>query len=189
MAMGNRKLQPYRARAVSGARGTVLDIGIGSGRNLLFYGAGVNRVIGLDPSVQSLTRAGGTAQGLPFDAKFIVGSAERIPLENNSIDTLVMTWTLCSIPDARKALMEMRRVLKPGGFLLFAEHGLAPEKAVREWQRCLDPLWWKISCHLERPVDTLVRSAGFRLEKLQSGYLGHGPKSLTYMYEGTAVSP
>jgi ubiquinone/menaquinone biosynthesis C-methylase UbiE len=122
---------------------------------------------------------------MPVD--FIEGSAEAIPLDNHSVDTVVTTWTLCSIPQAATALAEMRRVLRPGGKLLFAEHGLAPDKNVRRWQDWLTPAWSRISggCHLNRPIQLMIEDAGFRVDRVETGYMP-GPKPMTYMYEGSA---
>lgn len=185
-AMGSRELSAYRARIVSGATGNVLEIGIGSGRNLPFYDGRVERVVGLDPSPRLLSIARKAAGHARVPVDLIRGSAEAIPLPDRSVDTVVMTWTLCSIPDACQALSEMRRVLRPDGRLLFVEHGLAPDERVRQWQHRLDPLWTRISCHLDRPMDRLIRDAGFDIERLDEGYLRRGPKPITFMYEGTA---
>ena len=185
-AMRREDLKAYRQRVVSAAAGRVLEIGIGSGLNMPFYGAGVTEVIGLDPSAQLLAMAQRVVRpGIPID--FIEGSAESIPLENASVDTVLTTWTLCSIPDAARALREMRRARRPGGVLLFAEHGRAPEAGVRWWQDRLTPLWKWLGggCHLNRPIGDLIASAGFRLDRLENSYLGR-PRPLTYMYEGSA---
>jgi ubiquinone/menaquinone biosynthesis C-methylase UbiE len=119
--------------------------------------------------------------------KLIEGTAERIPLEDRSIDTVVTTWTMCSVPGIEPALAEMRRVLRPGGRLLFVEHGRAPEARVRWWQDHLNPVWKRVSggCNLNRPVAELVADAGFALERIDTGYM-RGPKPMTYMYEGSA---
>jgi ubiquinone/menaquinone biosynthesis C-methylase UbiE len=185
-AMGQEELEAYRGRVVSAAAGRVLEVGIGSGLNMPFYGGSVTQVIGLDPSAQLLAMAQSAIRPkLPIE--FIEGSAEAIPLETASVDAVLTTWTLCSIPDAARALREMRRVLKPGGVLLFAEHGRAPEPGVRWWQDRLTPIWKRLGggCHLNRPIDDLIASAGFRLERLANGYM-RGPRPLTYMYEGSA---
>src|SRR4029077_4433602 len=118
---------------------------------------------------------------------FIEASAEAIPLEGSSVDTVVMTWTLCSVADASQALSEMRRVLKPSGQLLFVEHGQAPEESVRKWQDRLTPVWKRIAggCHLNRPVAALLDRAGFRVTRLTTGYM-RGPKPMTFLYEGCA---
>jgi ubiquinone/menaquinone biosynthesis C-methylase UbiE len=146
----------------------------------------VTEVIGLDPSAQLLAMAQRAIRPkLPIE--FIEASAEAIPLETASVDAVLTTWTLCSIPDAARALREMRRVLRPGGVLLFAEHGSAPEPGVRWWQDRLTPIWKRLGggCHLNRPIGDLIASAGFRVERLENSYV-RGPRPLTYMYEGSA---
>lgn len=165
------------------ARGRVLEVGIGAGANLPFYGPGASEIFGLDPSARLLQMA--AREGGPV--RLIEGSAEAIPLETASMDTVVTTWTLCSIPDAHAALAEMRRVLKPGGRLLFVEHGLSPDKRVRWFQNRLTPVWRRLAggCHMNRPIGTLIREAGWEMEKIDTGYL-RGPNPATYMYEGSA---
>lgn len=187
LAMRNRDLVPYRERALSAAEGRVLEIGIGSGLNLPFYSAQAREVLGLDPSPRLIDMARRAAGGSSVPVTFIEGSAEAIPLDNGSIDTVVTTWTLCSIPGAVQALEEMRRVLKPAGQLLFVEHGLSPETNVRKWQDRLTPIWQRIGggCHLNRPIRSLVETAGFRIEQIDTGY-ARGPKPMTFMYEGRA---
>ena len=119
--------------------------------------------------------------------EFIEGSAEAIPLQDASVDTVVTTWTLCSIPDALRALRDMRRVLRPGGRLLFVEHGRAPDPNVIWWQDRLTPAWKRLGggCHLNRAIETLVEGAGFQFDRLETGYM-RGPKPMTFMYEGSA---
>jgi ubiquinone/menaquinone biosynthesis C-methylase UbiE len=177
---------PYRRRTVSPARGRVLEIGIGSGLNLPFYSGAVSQVIGIDPSSRLLAMARGAKGQAAFDVSLVEGSAEAIPLETGDIDTVVTTWTLCSIPDVAGALREMRRVLKPGGRLLFVEHGRALEPGVRAWQDRLTPVWRRIGggCHLNRAIDELIEGAGFAIERLDIGHVR--PKPLTFMYEGAA---
>ena len=188
-SMRTQELATYRRRVVSAAHGLVLEVGLGSGLNLPFYGRAVERVVGLEPSTELLARAAGRAAKANSPVHLVRASAEAIPLMDSSVDAIVMTWTLCSIPDARRALGELRRVLKPGGVLLFVEHGLAPEPGVARWQHQLNPLWTRISCHLDRPMDRLIHEAGFELEALETGYLGHGPKPMTFLYEGRARRP
>ena len=186
LSMRQKNLTSYRDRIVSAADGRVLEIGIGSGLNLPHYSPNVRRVIGLDPSAKLLAmarRAG--SRSLPVD--FVEGSAEQIPLENGSVDTVVTTWTLCTIPDVDHALHEMRRVLKPIGRLLFVEHGRAPDPNVVWWQDRLTPMWKCIGggCHLNRPISSLIEGAGFQFERLETSYM-RGPKPMTFMYEGSA---
>jgi ubiquinone/menaquinone biosynthesis C-methylase UbiE len=171
---------------VPAATGRVLEIGIGSGVNLPRYSPNVQQVIGLEPSPKLLGMAR-DAERRNFPVDLIEGSAEEIPLENASIDTVVTTWTLCTIPDASRALHEMRRVLKPGGRLLFVEHGRASDSNVIWWQDRLNPIWKGIGggCNLNRAIGSLIEGAGFQFERLQTGYM-RGPKPMTFMYEGSA---
>jgi ubiquinone/menaquinone biosynthesis C-methylase UbiE len=187
LAMQNRDLASYRRRVVPRARGRVLEVGIGSGLNLPFYGADVAEVIGLDPSPSLLAMAEKQAAAGRIPMKPLPGSAEAIPLDDRSVDSVLVTWSLCSIPDASAALSEMRRVLKPGGDLIFVEHGKAPDRSVSRWQDRLTPLWKKVSggCHLNRPMDALIEGAGFAIKDLERGYM-RGPRPFTYMYEGRA---
>jgi ubiquinone/menaquinone biosynthesis C-methylase UbiE len=128
-----------------------------------------------------------TADRAATPLKLIEGTAESIPIEDRSIDAVVTTWTLCSVPEVERALQEMRRILRPGGRLLFVEHGRAPEPRVRWWQDRLTPMWKGISggCHLNRAVNKLIENAGFRIERLDNGYM-RGPKPMTFIYEGSA---
>jgi len=178
-------LAPYRGRALAEAQGRVLEIGVGSGANLPLYTDRATEVVGLEPHPRLLKMASEKNGRVAVD--LIEGSAESIPLEDSSVDTVVTTWTLCSIPDVAKALVEMRRVLKPDGRLLFVEHGLSADENVRRWQNRLNPVWKKIAggCHLNRPMRTLIENAGFRVSRLETGYMP-GPKPMTFMYEGSA---
>jgi ubiquinone/menaquinone biosynthesis C-methylase UbiE len=188
LAMRNRELGPYRERVVSRAHGRVLEIGIGSGLNLPLYGPRVDTILGLDPAARLITMAQDAANRSKIPVTLITGSAQAIPIDRGSIDTLVTTWTLCSIPDARGALREMRRVLKPGGEFLFVEHGSAPDENVRKWQNRLTPVWKRIGggCHLNRPIRALIEGAGFRIVRLDTGY-AKGPRPMTFFYEGCAA--
>ena len=187
LSMRNKRLRPYRERVAGAAQGRVLDIGIGSGLNLPFYGRQAREIFGLEPSPQLLARARGKAQHTQIPIHLLEGSAECIPLADRSVDTIVMTWTGCSIPGVGTALMEMRRVLKIGGRLLFVEHGRAPEPGVARWQDRLDPFWMRFSggCHLNRKIDDLLADAGFRIDRLETGYFP-GPRIMTFFYEGAA---
>ena len=186
LAMGQEDLKAYRGRVVSAAAGRVLEIGIGSGLNLPFYGTAAREVIGLDPSAPLLTMARRAIRP-DIPVELVEASAEAIPLGDGSVDAVLTTWTLCSIPDPLRALGEMRRVLKVGGVLLFAEHGRAPQDRVRWWQDHLTPVWKRLGggCHLNRPIGDLIAAAGFRIERLENSYI-RGPRPLTYMYEGSA---
>ena len=171
LTMRNSHLVPYRERVIAAAEGRVLEIGIGSGLNLPFYSPQVQEIFGLEPSPQLVTMAKRAAQDSSAPVTFIEGQAEAIPLDDRSIDTVVTTWTLCTIPDAARALSEMKRVLKPGGRLLFVEHGMAPEAGVRSWQDWLTPAWKRISggCHLNRPINSMIEAAEFDFERLETG--------------------
>lgn len=188
LAMRNREFDPYRRRVVSQARGRVLEIGIGSGLNLPLYGAAIDEILGLDPVPRLIDMAQEAANRSKIPVTLITASAQAMPIDAASIDTLVMTWTLCSIPDAAAALQEMRRVLKPNGQLLFVEHGSAPEAGVRKWQDRLTPLWKRIGggCHLNRPIRSLIEEAGFKMIRLDTGY-ADGPRPMAFFYEGCAV--
>lgn len=189
LAMRNKHLEPYRRRVLGAARGRVLEIGVGSGLNLARYPPAVCELLALepDPKLMGMARSKPPESVLPVT--FLEASAEQIPLEDGSVDTVISTWTMCSIPDIGRALEEMRRVLKPAGRLLFVEHGLAAELNVRKWQNRLDPLWIHVSggCHLNRPIEALVTGAGFEVDRLETGYMT-GPKLMTFMYEGMARS-
>jgi SAM-dependent methyltransferase len=187
-AMRNRELGPYRERVLSQAQGRVLEIGIGSGLNLPLYGPRVNTILGLDPAARLIAMAQDAANRCKIPVTLITGSAQAMPIDRGSIDTVVTTWTLCSIPDAGAALQEMRRVLKPGGRLLFVEHGSAPDENVRKWQNRLTPVWKRIGggCHLNRPIRALIEDAGFSMIRLDTGY-AKGPRPMTFFYEGCAT--
>jgi len=187
LAMRQRQLVPYRERMLAAARGRVLEVGVGSGLNLPLYGPAVAQVYAIDPSPELLRLARGRAADAVAPVLLTRASAERLPFADGVFDTVVTSWTLCSIPDAPRALREMRRVLRPAGRLLFVEHGLAAEPGVARWQHRLTPCWRRLSggCHLDRGIDDLIRSAGFDIVQLHTGYM-RGPKPMTYMYEGQA---
>ncbi len=187
-AMQQAQLAPYRKQTIEAARGLVLEIGVGSGLNLPIYGPAVDRVCGIDPSAELLDRARRRAADGRVPVSLVRASAEQLPFTEAAFDVLIMTWTLCSIPDPSAALAEMRRVLKPGGRLLFVEHGLSPETRIIRWQHWLTPCWKRIGggCHLDRKMDDLIRTAGFRVDALQTGYM-KGPKPWTFTYQGSAM--
>src|SRR5262249_12329353 len=184
LAMSNRWLMEYRRRMVSQARGRVLEIGIGSGLNLPFYGGQVASVYGIDPSAALLRRAG---RHPAIRAELVEGSAGIIPFDPHSFDTAVTTWTLCTIPQVISALREMRRVLRQDGRLLFVEHGLAPDRGVAWWPHRLTPCWKCLGggCHLNRKIDDLVTASGFHIDELDTGYM-QGRNPFAFMYEGVA---
>ena len=187
LSMRHRGLMPYRRRTIAAASGVVLEIGVGSGLNLPLYETDVDRVYGIDPSPQLIELAKKRtkqADRLVFLAR---ASAEELPFTGGSFDSVVTTWTLCTIPDVLGALREMQRVLKPDGRLLFVEHGLAPDRGIARWQNWLTPCWKRIGggCHLNRKMDDLIRAAGFQITQLQTSYM-EGPKPMTFMYQGSA---
>jgi len=183
-ACRSRPNMRQRAKVVPHARGRVLEVGIGSGLNLPFYdGSRVTKVWGLDPSPQMRAMAAKVARDVPIEVELVGLAGDEVPLETASVDTVVMTYTLCSIPDPEPALRQMARVLKPGGELLFSEHGEAPDEAVRRWQRRLTPVWSRLGggCQLGRPIPAIIEGAGFRLTALETMYLpGWRPASFNY---------
>lgn len=187
LAMRNKEATRYRSQVVPQAGGVVLEIGVGSGLNLPFYGAAVARLLALDPSEELLRMARKKAGRAAFPIEFLAHPGEEIPLDDHSVDTVVTTWTLCTIPEPVKALSEMKRVLRPDGTLLFAEHGLAPEPGVRAWQERLNPLWRRFTggCNLNRKVDELIRRSGFGIVQLEMAY-AKGLRPMSYIYSGRA---
>ena len=187
LSMRNRRLLPYRKRTIGLAEGRVLEIGVGSGLNLPFYGHSVREILALEPAPQLIAMARRLADASAVPVTFIESSAEAIPIDDDSVDTIVTTWTLCTIPKAIAAIADMRRVLRPSGRLLFVEHGLAPDKGVRWWQDRLTPAWRCVSggCHLNRPIARMIEEGGFTVDRLETGYMP-GPKPLAFRYEGSA---
>lgn len=178
-----------REKVVPLARGRVLEIGIGSGLNLPYYDARkVSKLWGLDPSPEMTRIAERSARAVPFDVDFIGLPGEEIPLDNHSVDTIVMTYTLCSIPDTQMALQQMARVLKPGGSLVFCEHGAAPDPEVRRWQDRITPIWKRLGggCHLNRAIPELIAQGGFRITALETMYIP-GWRPASFNYWGTAA--
>jgi SAM-dependent methyltransferase len=188
IAMRNEETTRLRAAWVPHARGEVLEIGIGSGLNLPFYSSNVHRVYGVDPSVELQRMARKRAMAGPIEVEFLSQSAEeQLPFANASIDTVVITWALCSIPNAPKALQQVKRVLKASGRVIFLEHGRAPDPGIAVWQDQITPFWKHIGggCHLNRKIDDLIMAAGFRIAELKTCYLT-GPRPMTYTYQGVA---
>lgn len=176
-----------RAALIPQAAGTVLEIGAGSGLNIAHYTAAVTKLYALEPHEKLRDKARAHAVHAPFPVEFLDLGGENIPLEDASVDQVVCTWVLCSIPDVAQALTEMYRVLKPGGTLLFVEHGRAPTQRLAAWQDRLTPAWSCCAggCQLNRQPDELLQQAGFTLEKVDRCFL-EGPKLLTYHYKGLA---
>jgi len=190
-ACGSRPMMKQREKVVPLASGTVLEIGIGSGLNLPYYEADkVERLIGLDPSEESWELAGERAAHVDFDVEFIGLPGEEIPLDDDSVDTVLVTFALCTIPDPVAALRGMSRVLRPGGELLFCEHGLAPDPNVVKWQDRVNPLWRKIAggCNLNRNIPALLADSGFHVDRLEQDYIPGTPRLAGYNYWGGARS-
>lgn len=187
---GLKDIQAQRALLLPRAKGKVLEIGIGTGRNLEFYDpAKLTSLQGLDPAPQMNGKAQQRARAAGLNVELITLSAEQIAAPDASYDTVVCTFTLCTIPDPVTALRQMRRVLKPGGELLFCEHGRSPEASVQRWQDRLTP-WWKPlagGCHLNRDVRAMLRDGGFVPTQIESNYL-NGPKPLVYVTRGVAIA-
>ena len=188
-ACGTKPISRQREKVVPMASGTVLEIGIGTGHNLGHYdGEKVDRVIGLDPCEKSWEIARKRHPDLPFDLEFVGLPGEQIPLEDHSVDTVLVTYALCTIPDPDTALLGMRRVLKPGGRLVFCEHGEAPDPEVKKWQDRINPFWQAIAggCNLHRPIPTLLETAGFNVLSMETMYLPSTPRFAGYNYWGIA---
>jgi SAM-dependent methyltransferase len=188
LSMRNRETARVRGDWVPNARGIVLEIGIGSGLNLPFYSEQVSRIYGVEPSPELEKLARKRSVDKTMQVEFFSQSAEQsIPVPDQSVDTVVITWTLCSIADPTRALQQMKRTLKPSGRLIFVEHGRAPDSGVAAWQDRLTPIWKRIGggCHLNRKIDDLLLNAGFTIDELRTTYLP-GPRPMTYTYQGFA---
>lgn len=187
LAMRSGTLRRERARWVPLARGVVLEVGVGSGLNVPIYSRDVRKLYALDPSEELLRMARSRAARAAFSVEFLCRPAEAIPLEVGSVDDVVTTWTLCTIPDPVAALQEIRRVLRPEGRLIFIEHGRSPDPEVVRWQDRLTPLWRRVAggCHLNRSIDRLLRVGGFEALEMCRGYVA-GPRVGSYLYRGMA---
>jgi len=189
VACGGKPVSKQRQKIVPQAEGRVLEIGMGSGLNIPFYDTDkVELVWGLEPSEGMRKKARSRVEAAPFDLHWLGLPGEQIPLDQNSADTIVLTYTLCTIPDWKTALLQMRRVLKPGGKLLFSEHGQAPDQAVRKWQDRIDPVWSKIAggCHLNRDIPALLTEGGFTIKQIDTLYMPSTPKFAGFTYWGYA---
>jgi SAM-dependent methyltransferase len=182
-----RSVEPVRARVAAGLSGEVLEVGFGSGRNVPHLPAGVTRLVAVDPAVVGRRLAAGRLAASAVPVEFIGLDGQSLPLPDESIDHVLVTWTLCTIPDVHRALSEMHRVLRPGGALHFVEHGRSPHPKSAKRQRRLGPVWGRLAggCHLDRPIPDLVAAAGFDTADVRS-YRDRGPELVSRMYEGVA---
>lgn len=189
-AMSAKPITYQRRKVVPRAEGRVLEIGFGAGHNLPFYDpAKVTHLWALEPSKEMRARARDRVNASPIAVEFLDLPGEQIPLENDSADTVLVTYTLCTIPDVAAALSGMRRVLKPSGRMIFCEHGEAPDANVRRWQERITPIWKRIGggCHVGRAIPSLIRAAGFRVDDLETMYLPGTPRFAGFNYWGSAV--
>ena len=186
-ACGSKPINYQRQKVVPLAKGKVLDIGIGSGLNIPFYNSDkIDKVIGIDPSHELIELAKELANDSKASIELVIGSAESIPYPDNFFDTVLVTYTMCTISNVAIANKEMWRVLKDDGRLIFCEHGLAPDKKISKWQNRIDPFWGKIAggCHLNRDIQKLITDAGFSFESLDKMYIPSTPKFAGYNYWG-----
>ncbi|MCK7543051.1 class I SAM-dependent methyltransferase [Marinobacter bryozoorum] len=186
------QVMKLRGRLVPRAKGIVLEVGMGSAINLEFYNPDtVELVYGLEPSRGMRLKATDNLARSPVAVQWLDLPGEKIPLLANSVDTVLLTFTLCTIPDHQVALQQMLRVLRPGGELLFLEHGEAPENPTQKWQHRITPVWKQFAggCHLNRPIDQLIEQAGFHIKELENFYMPSAPQIAGYLYQGMAVKP
>ncbi len=189
-AMGAKPITYQRKKVVPRAEGRVLEVGFGAGHNLPFYDASkVELIWALEPAAEMRARAGERAAVSPIPLEFLGLPGEHIPLADAQADTILITYTLCSIPDAMKALGEMRRVMKPAGRMIFCEHGAAPDAGVARWQHRLDRTWGTLcgGCHLDRPIPKLIGDAGFHIDDMETMYLPGTPRFAGFNYWGSAT--
>ncbi len=189
VACGSKPILKQREKVVPHCTGRVLEVGMGSGLNLPYYDSSkIDIVFGLEPATAMVALAKPKADAVSFPVEFIDLPGEEIPLEDNSIDTVLLTYTLCTIPGAEAALAGMRRVLKPGGRLLFCEHGRAPDVAIEKWQNRINGAWRHIAggCNVNRDIPGLIKASGFNITNIDSMYLPSTPRVLGFNYWGSA---
>ena len=188
LVMTTKAIREQRQHCLEHVSGDVLEIGFGSGLNLPYYPPTVTKVVGVDPSHTAATLARKRIAASPFNVEFVGLSAEKIPVADASFDSVVTTFTLCTIPDVDNALREMRRALKPGGRLYFVEHGRAIDPAVERWQLRLNGIQQKLfgGCHLDRRISQMISDAGFEIERIENSYLKGAPKFGGFLYRGVA---
>lgn len=190
VAMGQQNITDQRTKAVPLAQGRVLEIGLGAGHNIPHYNsAQVDVVYGLEPSAEMRAIAAPLIESAEVEVELLDSSAEDIPLESGSVDTVLTTFTLCTVGDTQAALASMRRVLKPGGRLVFCEHGISPDPSIRKWQERINPIWRPLGggCNINRDIPKLLTDSGFHIEALETGYLPQTPRVLSYNYWGHAA--
>ena len=185
-----RPILKQREKVVPQAVGRVLEVGMGTAINIPYYDASkIEMVWGLEPSEGMRRKAAPRIAKAPFPIEWLGLPGEQIPLDNDSADTVLLTYTLCTIPDAAQALGQMRRVLKPGGRLLFVEHGAAPDENVRRWQERINPIWKRLAggCNINREIPHMIESAGFKIEDIDTMYVPGTPKIDGFQYRGSAT--
>ena len=189
IALRGPEMTEARERVCAGLDGEVLEVGFGSGRNVPHYPTAVTRVRAVDPATVGRQMAADRVAASPVPVEYIGLDGEHLPVEADSVDHVLVTWTLCTIPDVDRALAEMRRVLRSRGSLHFVEHGRSPDPSVARWQDRLTPIQRKVAggCHLNRQIDGLIEHAGFQLDRLDN-YVVRGPKAFGYMFEGVATA-
>ena len=190
-ACGTKPFMIQRTKIVPLAKGNVLEIGIGSGLNIPLYNKDrVKKIIGVDPSTEMQSLAKERINESSVDIKLISADAAQIPLEDQSIDTIVCTYTLCTVPNPEGVLKEMKRILRPGGKFLFSEHGHAPDEHVVKFQHRIEPVWKFLAdgCHLTRSIPELLSENGMKLDKMETMYLPSTPRFVGFNYWGSAVS-
>ena len=188
LALSGREFARIRARVCAGLSGEVLEVGFGSGRNVPHYAAAVSRVRAVDPATAGRALAAKRVAASPVPVAYVGLDGEQLPLADETVDHVLTTWTLCTIPDVGRALAEMHRVLRPGGSLHFVEHGRAPQPRVARWQDRLTPIQRRVfgGCHLNRPIDELIERGGFAPTRLDT-YFASGPKVFGHFLEGAAT--
>jgi ubiquinone/menaquinone biosynthesis C-methylase UbiE len=188
LALSSKQFDTLRAKACAGLSGDVLEVGFGSGRNVPHYPSTVQRVRAVDPATVGRRLAAKRLAASAVPVEFVGLDGEELPVEDASVDHVLTTWTLCTIPDVDRALAEMRRVLRPGGAVHFVEHGRSPDENVARWQDRLNPIQKRVfgGCHLNRSIDQLLERAGLVVSPLDTFY-AKGPKPFGYLFEGVAT--
>lgn len=189
LALSGEGMERYRRQLLAHVQGSVLEIGFGTGLNLSCYPEHIRKITGVDPNPGMGSLARRRIASSPIAVDWQVADAQKLPFPSQSFDSVVSTWTLCSIPNVAKALREIRRVLRAGGKLFFLEHGLSEDPQVQRWQNCLNPIQKVIAdgCNLNRDMARLIREAGFRFEQLERFYMPDQPRFIGYTYQGIAL--